>query len=184
MSCARVSRKLNIDISLSTKRLLQPKASPAAADSKGIKLPKLEVPTFDGDILNWRTFWEQFCVSVHDRPSLSDSEKLVYLRSALKGGPAKQEIEGLSRLAEFNAEAVECLQTCYDRPRLIHQTHVKVILEAPPLRDGNGKELRRLHDVVQQHLRALKALDYEPFGPFITSVQELKLDGTTNFEWR
>ena len=171
------------DISLSIKRLLQPKASPAA-ESNGIKLPKLDVPTFDGEILSWRTFWEQFCVSVYDRSGISDSEKLVYLRSALKGGPAKQTIEGLSRSGEVYAEAVECLQTRYDRPRLIHQTHVKVILEAPPLRDGNGKELCRLHDVVQQHLRALKALNYEPSDPFITSVLELKLDSTTNFEWR
>ena len=121
---------------------------------------------------------------MHDRSGISDSEKLVYLRSALKGGPAKQAIEGLSRSGEFYAEAVECLQTRCNRPRLIHQTHVKVILKAPPLRDGNGKELRRLHDMVQQHLRALKALNYKPSGPFVTSVLELKLDSTTNFEWR
>lgn len=41
-------------------------------------------------------FWEQFKVSVHER-SLPDSEKLVYLRSALKDGTAKGVIEGLSR---------------------------------------------------------------------------------------
>ena len=69
-------------------------------------------------------------------------------------------------------------------PRLIHQTHVHMILEAPSLKDGSGKELRRLHDTVQQHLRALKAMDYEPSGPFITSVLELKLDVNTMFEWQ
>ena len=169
------------DISLKIKRLLQ---SSSAAENKGIKLPKLEVPTFDGDILNWRTFWEQFRVSVHDRTNLSDSEKLVYLRSALKAGSAKQAIEGLSRSGEFYSEAVECLQSRYDRPRLIHQTHVKMILEASPIKEGNGKELRRLHDTVQQHLRALKAMNYEPSGPFITSVLELKLDTSTIFEWQ
>ena len=45
-------------------------------------------------------------------------------------------------------------------------------------------ELRRLHDTVQQHLRALKAMDYEPSGPFITSVLELKMDTSTMFEWQ
>ena len=35
-----------------------------------------------------------------------------------------------------------------------------------------------------QHLRALKAMDYEPSGPFITSILELKLDTTTMFEWQ
>ena len=105
------------DSSLSIKHLLQPQSSPAT-DSKGIKLPKLEVPTFDGDLFNWRTFWEQFHVSVHGCTSLSDSEKLVYLRSALKGGPAKQTIEGLSRSGEFYAEAAECLHARYDHRRI------------------------------------------------------------------
>lgn len=59
-----------------------------------------------------------------------------------------------------------------------------MILEAPPLKEGTGKELRRLHDTVQQYLRALKAMDYEPSGPFITSTLELKLDPNTMFEWQ
>ena len=59
-----------------------------------------------------------------------------------------------------------------------------MILEAPPLRDGNGKELRHLHDTVQQHLRALKSMDYEPSSAFITAVIELKLDTNTMFEWQ
>ena len=50
--------------------------------------------------------------------------------------------------------------------------------------DGSGKELCRLHDTIQQHLRALKALGHEPSAAFITSTIELKLDGTTMFEWQ
>ena len=93
-------------------------------------------------------------------------------------------IEGLSRSGECYSEAVKCLQTRYNKPHLIHQTHVKMILEAPQLTEGNGKELRRLHDVVQQHLRALKAMDCEPPGQFVTSILELKLDQNTMFEWQ
>ena len=59
-----------------------------------------------------------------------------------------------------------------------------MILEATPLRDGTGKELRRLHDVIQQHLRDLKAIEYKPSGSFITSILELKLDTNTMFEWQ
>ena len=134
--------------------------------------------------LHWRSFWEQFCVAVHRRTNLSNSEKLVYLQHALKGGSAKQVIEGLSRSGDYYAEAIESLQLRFDRPRLIHQTHVCMILETPSLKEGTGRELRHLHDTVQQHLRALKAMDYEPSGPFITSVLELKLDTNTMFEWQ
>ena len=59
-----------------------------------------------------------------------------------------------------------------------------MILEVTPLKDGSARELRVLHDTVQQHVRALKSLGYEPSGPFITSVIELKLDETTMFEWQ
>ena len=72
-------------------------------------------------------------MSVHDRPNLSDPEKLIYLQQSLKNGPAKCAIEGLSRSGEYYTEAVECLKSLYDRPHLIHQTHVRMVLEAPPL---------------------------------------------------
>ena len=72
----------------------------------------------------------------------------------------------------------------YNRPRMVHQTHVRRIVEAPSLRDGTGKELRALHDTVVQHLRALKALGHEPSKEFITSLLELKLDSVTMFEWQ
>ena len=133
--------------------------------------------------MNWRSFWEQFCISVHERPNLSDSEKLVYLQQSIKGGSTKSVIEGLSRSGGNYAEAVECLQSRYNRPRLIHKAHVRMILDAAPLKEGTGKELRHLHDTVQQYLRALKAMDYEAPGPFITLVLELKLDQNTLFEW-
>ena len=35
-----------------------------------------------------------------------------------------------------------------------------------------------------KNLRALKFMGYEPSGPFITSVLELKLDAGTMFEWQ
>ena len=142
----------------------------SAGDSKGVKLPKLDVPTFNGSILSWRSFWEQFTISVHDRSSLSNSEKLVYLQQALKGGSAKNSIEGLSCTGDNYEEAVQCLKARYNCPRLIHQAHVRVILDAVPLKDGTGREIRKLRDTVLQHLRALKSMGYEPSGLFITSL--------------
>ena len=40
--------------------------------------------------------------------------------------------------------------------------HVHKIIKVLSLKDNTGKELHRLHDVLQQHLRALKAMDKEP----------------------
>ena len=90
------------------------------------------------------------------RSNFTDSEKLAYLRHALKSGTAKSVIESLSRSGEHYVEVISCLKSRYDKPRLIHQAHVQKILEIPNLKDGSGKELHCLHDTTLQHHRALK----------------------------
>ena len=111
-------------------------------------MPKIDVLTFNGDILTWWTFWEQFNISVHTRTVLPDQEKLVHLQQSLKDGLAKHTIEGLSRSEECCMKAIQLHKARYDKPRLIHQAHVRLITEVPILKDGSSKELPRLHDVV------------------------------------
>lgn len=184
--------KVLFDCSLQLKKLLftlpnpisDPLMESSATMASGVKLPKIDVPTFDGNILSWQTFWEQFSIAIHKRSSLSDTEKLVYLRHSLKDGAAKKVIEDMSPSGDQYAKAIMSLKSRYDCPRLIHQIHVKKIVEIAPLKEGSGKELRYLHDTAQQHLRALKAMGQEPSGSFITSLLELKLDQNTMFEWQ
>ena len=50
------------DVSIKIKEFLYPydykvPLTPTEATSHGVRLPKLDVPTFDGDILNWSTFY-------------------------------------------------------------------------------------------------------------------------------
>ena len=172
------------------KKLLFPSPPPDPTSPTGppgsgtVKLPKIDVPTFDGELLHWQTFWEQFSVSVDKRSDISNTEKLVYLRHSLKDGSAKNVIEGLSHSGDQYSEAIDSLKARYDRPRIIHQAHVRRIYEVPSLKDGSGKEIRRFHDTVKQHLRALKAMREDPTGSFITALLELKLDKETVFEWQ
>ena len=181
------------DMSVKVKKLLFAKSTPtsleptsvtATPEPRGVKLPKIDVPMFDGELLHWQTFWEQFSIAVDKRSDISDTEKLVYLRHSLKDGSAKNVIEGLSHSGDQYKEAIDSLKARYDRPRIIHQTHVRRIYEVPSLKDDSGKELRRFHDTVQQHLRALKAMKEDPTGSFITALLELKLDKDTMFEWQ
>lgn len=72
------------------------------------KLPKLNVPTFDGDVLHWQQFWEQFHVLIHSRKGLSNAEKLVYLQQA------RSAIEGLSQTGDQYGEAIDCLKSSYN----------------------------------------------------------------------
>ena len=115
-------------------------------------------------------------MAVHSKTNLSNAEKTVYLQHAIKDGSAKNAIEGLSHSGDNYKEAIDCLKSRYDKPCLIQRTHIELILVTPSLREGSGKELRCLHNVVQQHVRALKTLGCDLPGQFITSMIELKLE--------
>ena len=132
--------KLQFDCSHLIKRLLSHCVvrSPSKVSNKvNSKLPKLDVPTFNGNVLSWQQFWEQFEVSVHSCSRLSNAEKPVYLQQAIKNGSARTCIEGLSCSGDQYEEAVACLKGRYNRPHLIHRGHVRTIMEAPPIRDGS-----------------------------------------------
>ena len=51
-------------------------------------LPKLALPTFSDNPLEWQTFWDSFSAAVDCNPHLSGAQKLNYLRTQLHGDPA------------------------------------------------------------------------------------------------
>ena len=101
---------------------------------------------------------------------MSDPEKLLYLRQAVNGSPAAQVIKGLSHTGDQYKEAVTCLKNRYDQPRAVHEAYVKVIVEYPKLKEGSGKELQKLHDVMLQNIRALDTMGYSTDPKFMTSL--------------
>ena len=126
-----------------------------------VELPKISAPTYDRDILNWVTFWEQFETAMHNNEKLHDAQRKVhvYLWEALKEGPAKQAIQGLSHSAGNYAEAVECLRKRFDKPRIIHWSYVKALVEAPTINIESSKELHYLNDVVSRHDSLLRTIN-------------------------
>ena len=77
------------------------------------------------------------------------------------------------------------LKEDYNRPYLLHEAHTCAIVEVPSMKDGNAKKLHRLHDLLIQHLQALKVMDYmyDP-SPIITSLRQVKVDRATTFAWQ
>ena len=50
-----------------------------------VKLPKITIPTFSGQYSEWATFNDLFKALVHNNESLSDCQKLHYLKDHLTG---------------------------------------------------------------------------------------------------
>ena len=52
------------------------------------RLPKLTLPTFNGNPLQWQTFWDSFIAAVDSNTDLSLVQKFGYLRAQLQGDAA------------------------------------------------------------------------------------------------
>ena len=76
--------------------------------SQFYKLPKLSLPIFTGNILEWRTVWDSFESRVHHNDSLSDIQRFSYLRSLLQGDAARV-VEGFPLTHTNYIHAVELL---------------------------------------------------------------------------
>ena len=120
----RIKESLS-DLSLRLKRLQFDQASSVTLTViSGVKLPRLEIPTFDKNIMNWGAFWERFDALIHSKKQVDVMEKLTYLRQAIKDCSPRHVIEGLSQTAKNYVEVIKCLQERYDQPWLIHQARV------------------------------------------------------------
>ena len=135
--------------------------SPESTTTVEAKLPKLELPKFDGDILNWTPFWEQF-EAVVDKGDIPEITKFLYLRSLLEG-EAKASIQGLSLKAANYRTACELLKQRFGRPERIIFAHVQdlLMIEVPPT--PSIEQLWKTYNSLQTHIRSLAVLDSSSF---------------------
>ena len=94
----------------------------------GMKLPKLELPSFYGDVLKFSSYWDQFSCAVHENKELSSVQKFTYLRSTLKGTALKTN-DGFEVTAANYNNAIQAILHRYGRKRIIVSSLVKLIIK-------------------------------------------------------
>ena len=55
---------------------------PQNNSSVKMKLPKLHLPTFDGNILHWQEFWDVYKTAVHEQ-DIPNVTKFSYLKGSI-----------------------------------------------------------------------------------------------------
>ena len=94
------------------------------------RLPKLQLPTFSGNPLEWLTFWDSFDVAVNSNPNLEGIQKFNYLRAQLTGDAARV-IAGFPLSNTNYIQAVDLLKTRFEEPQNIISTHMQALLNLP-----------------------------------------------------
>ncbi|GBM18758.1 Alanine--tRNA ligase, cytoplasmic [Araneus ventricosus] len=87
-----------------------------------IKLPKIPLQIFGGKYEEWSSFENQFMNLIANNDDLSDSAKLYYLRSSLKGQTKQVEIEDDTFDSLFKA-----LKERFENKKLIINAHVNTL---------------------------------------------------------
>ena len=120
-----------------------------------VRLPKLSLPKFSGEPLEWQTFWDSFDASVDSNASLSGVQKFQYLRAQLTG-PAAHCVAGLTATNAHYTHAIEMLRQRFGQPHKVTAAHMKALLHlSTPA--ATHRALRTFFDSICCHIRGLEA---------------------------
>ena len=127
-----------------------------------VRLPKLELRKFKGDLMQWTEFWEQYHVSIHTNKNLRTLEKFTYLKGNLEGPPLTT--IGPLALTEKNYEkAIGMLEDHCGRPDKIQEAHLRTMEEISPIFEASDeKRLRKFQEMIEGHQKGLEAVGIEP----------------------
>ena len=92
--------------------------STGGSQDSRLKLPKLDLPKLDGSYSQWISFRVLFDGAVHSNSSLTDSQKLFYLKGLLTG-EAKRLLSAIAITDANYSEAKEILKQRYENRRAI-----------------------------------------------------------------
>jgi hypothetical protein len=173
------SSSLNLESSLS-------QATVPPTSNSTVRLPKLELKHFNGNIMEWTPFWDSYSSSIHENPNLSDIDKFNYLHSLLEKSAAEA-ISGLKITSANYQEAIDILDKRFGNQQQIVNAHMNGLLNLPKVTNVDDlKALRQLHDKVESHMRGLKSLEVDSgsYGSLLTPIlidklpKELRLEAS------
>ncbi|XP_053395800.1 uncharacterized protein LOC128555967 [Mercenaria mercenaria] len=121
-----------------------------------VKLPKLDLCTFNGNKLKWAQFWDACECTVHTNRDLSPIDKFNYLQSKVVG-EAKQSIAGLALSKENYDVAVTILKERFGNPQEAVDLHYNKLINIP-IPSEKVESLRIFLDTIERHLHSLEVL--------------------------
>ena len=121
------------------------------------RLPRMDLPEFDGAFQNWESFRDIFVSSVVNKENMPKVTKLRHLRKCLKGDAAN--LVQSYPLTEQNFEIVWTkLKDRYEVKKRLVSAHVSSIFSLKRISRPSAIELKRILDGVNTPVSALKVL--------------------------
>ena len=132
-------------------------ASPTSSDREvKVKLPKLEIPKFNGTHLEWTRFWNQFSVEIGSS-RLTSVTKLSYLNEFLEP-KVRSIIDGLPFTSEGYNRAKSIVEGKYGKPSEVANAHIQSIMNLPYIGNADPYKIHRFYEKLQTNINTLATM--------------------------
>lgn len=146
--------------------------------------PQIEIPFFGGSYQQWSSFKDLFIEAIHDNSSLSNAQKMQFLKGKVKGD-AEKLIQHLTISSENYDACWEILNNRFNNKKLIFTAHINTLLNVPGMQYQSAASIKRIHDTTNECLHAIKNLgvDTSTWDPLIIHLLAQKLDAETHSDY-
>lgn len=149
-----------------------------------VKLPRIQIPTFNGKYEEWQSFYDLFCSLIHSNKSLSPVQKLQYLKSNLSGEPEVL-LRNYSITNANYEEAWNELEKRYNNKRYNTNEILRKLFTQKSIQIVAASSIKQLLDTTSTCLKALKNMDVniDSWDLIINYLVLSKLDSESVKEW-
>ena len=150
---------------------IQNVSAASTSQNSGVRLTKITLPRFNGDITRFYSFWQSFESSIDKNESLAQVDKFNYLVNILEG-EAFRAIQGLEIIEENYEHAKETLHERFGHKQKIVQVHMESLLNLQYSPNDTVAQLRQIFDNINIHIRGLESLGVkqENYGSLLILV--------------
>lgn len=155
-----------------------------SASYKTHSMPTMDIPTFHGDYHKWVSFKDLFIESIHSNRSISNAQKMQFLKSKVKG-EAEKLIQHLNISSPNYELCWDILNHRYNNNKLIFNSHVNILMSLPVMQQQVASIVKRMHDTTKECLNAIKNLnvDISSWDPLLVYILSQKLDAETHKDY-
>jgi len=148
------------------------------------RLPRIDLPKFDGTSSEWLPFKDLFNSLVTANPTLSAVEKLQYLKTSIVGS-ATHLLSNTALTADNFQKAWEALIAFYENKRLLVNAALHSLMSLKRMSSESATEMEQLYMKVVQIYSTLETLD-RPIAfwdDFLIFIVSRKLDSESIKLW-
>ncbi|XP_076660069.1 uncharacterized protein LOC143363357 [Halictus rubicundus] len=168
----------------SSEKATEPNPDEGDSKSGSSSLPRLPLPQFNGEYVEWPSFKDRFVSMIEQKKGMSDVDKLHYLKGALRDQAADL-VKDLPTTNGNYRKAWDILLEHFENKRILVRSCLDKLAALPRMRESTVREMTQIQKGVSTVINTLDGLGRpvdQTADWFVHSIVNL-FDPTTREKW-